>query len=72
MTEAFDVVTCGVVAVVLGALGLWGRANAEALVTKALPSEEREHRENVLRRGAVTCLAVAVLFTAAGVLLLLD
>jgi hypothetical protein len=72
MSEAFDVITCGVIAVVLGVLGLWGRANADALATQALPSEEREHRENVLRRGATTCLVVAVLFTAGGVLLLLD
>jgi hypothetical protein len=66
-----DALTCLVVACFLFPLGVWGRAQAEDLVVDALPSEEREHRVAVLRRGALTCQVVAVVFGAGAIFLLL-
>lgn len=71
MIGLLDAFTCLVVACVLFPLGVWGRARAHDLFVDALPSEEREHRVAVLRRGALTCQVVAVVFGAGAVLLLL-
>ncbi len=46
----------------LGLVGEWGRRNARVL-SGAGPG--REHREAVLRRGALGCEAVAALFAIA-------
>lgn len=67
MTGVLDVASCLLVAVVLGALGVWGRANARQLIPGGLPEEERDHREAVLRRGALAAQFVALLFVVAGV-----
>ena len=64
MTSMVDVVTCLVVACVLFPLGVWGRSQAENLVVDAVEGEERELRIAVLRRGALTCQVLAVVFTA--------
>lgn len=71
MIGLLDAFTCLVVACVLFPLGVWGRAQADDLVVDALPSDEREHRIAVLRRGALTCQVVAVVFGVGAVLLLL-
>ncbi|MEU4418756.1 hypothetical protein, partial [Nocardia salmonicida] len=56
---------CLAVACVLFPLGVWGRQQAESLVVDAVEGEEREQRIAVLRRGAVTCQVLGVVFTAA-------
>ncbi len=71
MIGVLDAFTCLAVACLLFPLGVWGRAQAHDLVVDALPSEEREHRIAVLRRGALTCQVVAVVLGAGAVLLLL-
>lgn len=68
MSEVADVFTCALVAAVLAPLGWWGFRNAETLAPVDLPEDERDRRERILRRGAVTAQAVAVLFLVAGVL----
>ena len=64
MTGMLDALTCLAVACVLFPLGVWGRYQAENLVADAVEGEERELRIAVLRRGALTCQVLAVLFTA--------
>ncbi|MPY78514.1 MAG: hypothetical protein GEV04_08460 [Actinophytocola sp.] len=71
MSEAADVLTCVFVAAVLAPLGRWGYRNAATLLPAALPEQERDRRQQVLRRGAVTAQAVAVLFVFAGLLRML-
>lgn len=71
MTELLDALTCFAVACVCFPLGVWGRANAPTLVVSSILGEDRDHRITVLRRGALTCQVVAVVFAAAGFLLLL-
>jgi len=46
-------------------LGAWGKAHADTLVVDAIQGEEREHRIQVLRRGAMTCQVVSLIFLAA-------
>lgn len=65
MSGMLDVVTCLVVACVLFPLGVWGRAQADTLVVDTLQGEEREARINVLRRGALTCQVLSVVFALA-------
>lgn len=45
-------------AVVLIAVGSWGRREAPSLVPSHLSEEEREHRVGVMRRGSIACLVV--------------
>lgn len=71
MSEVADVLTCVFVAAVLAPLGWWGCRNAETLTSTALPEHERDRRQRILRRGAVTAQAVAVLFVLAGLLRML-
>lgn len=70
MTEVLDGLTCLAVACVLFPLGVWGRGRAETLVLPSVLGEDREHRVTVLRRGALTCQVLAVVFAIAGFLLL--
>lgn len=70
MSGVLDVITCLAVACFLFPLGVWGRAHADGLVVDALPSEEREHRISVLRRGALTCQVVAGVMLGAAVLII--
>lgn len=58
-------------AVGLGALGTWGLRHSSALVGPEPDEATRRQRSGVLLRGALTCWAIAVLFAAGGVLLLL-
>jgi hypothetical protein len=58
-----DALTCLVVGCVLFPLGVWGRAHADTLVVEAVQGEERELRIAVLRRGALTCQVLSVVFT---------
>jgi hypothetical protein len=53
--------------VALFALGHWGRRNADLLVPVSLDPVERGRRTMVLRRGSLTCCAVAVLFLVAAI-----
>jgi hypothetical protein len=62
MTAMLDALTCLAVACLLFPLGVWGRARADELVVDAVQGEERELRVAVLRRGAVTCQVLAVVF----------
>lgn len=64
MSGMLDVLTCLAVACVLFPLGVWGRYQAENLVVDAVEGEEREQRIAVLRRGALTCQVLAVVFAA--------
>ena len=61
-----DALTCLMVARVLFPLGVWGRAQAGDLVVDAVQGEERDRRIAVLRRGALTCQVLAVVFGLAG------
>ena len=70
MTEVLDALTCLAVACVCFPLGIWGRSRADSLVLPSVLGEDREHRVTVLRRGALTCQVVAVVFAVAGFLLL--
>jgi hypothetical protein len=70
MTDILDAVTCLVVACVLFPLGVWGRSSADNLVLPSVLGDDREHRVTVLRRGALTCQVLAVVFAVAGFLLL--
>jgi len=60
-----DAFTCLAVACVLFPLGVWGRAHADTLVVDAIQGEERELRIAVLRRGALTCQVLSVVFALA-------
>ncbi|MEU0466082.1 MULTISPECIES: hypothetical protein [Amycolatopsis] len=51
-----------VLALTLGLIGWWGRRNAPAL---ARQGANRDHRIAVLRRGALACQVVALLFALA-------
>ncbi|MDN5745203.1 MAG: hypothetical protein L0H31_08775 [Nocardioidaceae bacterium] len=53
-------------AIALFPLGAWGKAHADTLVIDAIQGEEREHRIAVLRRGALTCQVMSLIFLAAG------
>jgi hypothetical protein len=66
MAELLDGLTCLAVACILFPLGVWGRLNAEDLVAPAVLGYDREHRVAVLRRGALACQVVAVIFLLAG------
>lgn len=56
-----------VLGVLLGVLGLWGVRNASDTVPATLPEHDRLRRERVLRRGAVACGLIGVVFVAMGV-----
>lgn len=47
-------------------LGAWGKAHADSLVVDAIQGDERDQRIAVLRRGALTCQIVALVFVAFG------
>ncbi|MGN6721928.1 MAG: hypothetical protein ACTHJM_04890 [Marmoricola sp.] len=68
--HTLDVLTCFFFACALIPLGLWGWQAADELVSAALPSEEREHRISVLKRGAIACEVVAALLLAAAFVLI--
>ena len=70
MTDVLDALTCFAVACVCFPLGVWGRSRADTLVLPSVLGEDREHRVAVLRRGALTCQVLAVVFAVAGFLLL--
>jgi hypothetical protein len=70
MTEVLDALTCFAVACVCFPLGVWGRSRAATLVLPSVLGEDREHRIAVLRRGALTCQVLGVVFAVAGFLLL--
>lgn len=57
-----------VLGVLLGVLSLWGVRHASETVPMALPEHEQLRRERVLRRGAVACGLLGVVFVAMGVL----
>ncbi|WP_214370942.1 hypothetical protein [Pseudonocardia sp. H11422] len=52
---------------VLFLLGCSGRRNAYHLVPTSTGPTERAHRARVLRRGSLSCHAVAVLFVIAAI-----
>lgn len=54
-------------AAALVVLGIWALRRADGLVPSFLDAGERVRRVRVIRRGGVSCLAVAVLFVAVGV-----
>ncbi len=54
-------------AVALAALGLWARGHAPDLVPAHMSEEQRDKRIRALNRGGVTCLAVAVVFVAVAI-----
>lgn len=60
-----------VFAVALFPLGAWGKAHADTLVVDAIQGEEREHRIQVLRRGAMTCQVMSLIFLAAAFVVLI-
>ncbi|HWU32603.1 MAG TPA: hypothetical protein VN108_07005 [Marmoricola sp.] len=68
--HSLDVLTCFFFACILVPLGYWGWQAADDLISPALPSEERQHRIEVLRRGAIACEVVAVLLFGAAFLLI--
>ncbi len=70
VTEMLDGLTCLAVACVCFPLGVWGRNRSDTLVLPSVLGEDREHRVAVLRRGALTCQVLAVVFAVAGFLLL--
>lgn len=47
-------------------LGAWGRAHADSLVVDTIQGDDRDRRVAVLRRGALTCQLVALVFLAFG------
>lgn len=55
-------------AVVLFAVGWWGRRVSAQSFPAPLPVEERERKAVACRRGAVACLACAVLVSLASVM----
>lgn len=55
----------------LALMGKWGRANAPLLVTSAYADKDRQHKVDVLRRGALSCYVVAGMVAAVAVLALL-
>lgn len=71
MTQLLDGLTCLAVACICFPLGVWGRNRSETLVLPSVLGEDREHRVAVLRRGALTCQVLSVVFAVAGFLLLL-
>lgn len=60
-----------VINLVLGALlvvlGWWGVRNAATAAPAALPEHDRKRRARVVRRGAITCQVLAVVFLVVGV-----
>jgi hypothetical protein len=70
VSGTLDALTCLAVACVLFPLGVWGRSQAESLVVDTVVGEERERRIVVLRRGALTCQVLAVVFTLVAFFLL--
>lgn len=59
-------------AVLLFAVGWWGRAEAPGLAPGHLPEKDRLRRERTLRRGALACqlTAAGAVVTTVGSLLL--
>ncbi|WP_110206786.1 hypothetical protein [Nocardioides daejeonensis] len=70
MMGYLDVATCLLVACILLPLGAWGRAQADSLVVDAIQGQERDERIAVLRRGALTCQVLSVVFFLAAFVLL--
>jgi hypothetical protein len=56
------VVFIGLLAVMMFAIGQWGRKRAATLVPPSLSTEEREKRARVYKRGAVVLQLTAVAF----------
>lgn len=54
-------------AAALVVLGIWAARGADGLVPSYLDAGERVRRVRVIRRGGISCLAVATLFVAVGV-----
>lgn len=48
-------------------LSIWVYRNARRVVVFALPAEEQRRRVRTLRRGSVTCFAVAAAILAVGI-----
>lgn len=46
-------------------VGAWGRANGHVLVPSSLPDEFQESRVRAIRRGALVCQILGVLFALA-------
>jgi hypothetical protein len=59
-----NVAVTGLLGLALLALGHWGRRRTAALVPADLPAADRVRRVATLRRGALACQAVGVLFLA--------
>lgn len=57
-----------VLGVLLGVLSLWGVRHASETVPVTLPEHDRLRRARVLRRGAVACGLLGVVFVTMGVL----
>jgi hypothetical protein len=57
-TPVAFVVVQAVMALVLISIGSWGRREAHTLPPAHLDAAERQHRSQVLGRGAVACLVV--------------
>lgn len=51
-----------VLGLALVAVGRWGRANEGRLATGWADPGDRASRERMLKRGAITCLVLGVLF----------
>ena len=58
-------------AVLLAVMGKWGRANAPLLVSDAFVGKDREHKAEVIRRGAFSCYVVAGMVAVVAVVALL-
>jgi hypothetical protein len=55
-------------ALLLGAIGYWGRRNAASLAADRRSATARTGKEESIRRGAWGCWAMAVVFLVLGVL----
>ena len=60
-----------VVAILVGAVGYWGRSQAVTLVPAHLEVYDRERRVRTLRRGAASCYLAAAVLVGAAVLAVL-
>ncbi|TWH00865.1 hypothetical protein L615_000200000750 [Nocardioides sp. J9] len=60
-----------VVAILVGAVGYWGRSQAVTLVPAHLEVFDRERRVRTLRRGATACYLAAAVLVGAAVLAVL-
>lgn len=71
MAAIFDTAIFIVLGATLSVIGRWGAHNTADLIRGALPPEEQNKRERVLRRGSVTCQIIGACFVVASAVRLL-